>query len=300
MPGLVKQPASILAAVAVVTLAAGCGGSGGSGASAAAPSASTKTTTPGVYKGTITSTATGVTTPVLAMVGSAGEAAWMSADGRVWSGTMPTTGAHFDVSMMGRMYPGASFPDGSTNATWMMNVDHVQTQMSGRYTGAGDSGTFSLMLESMSGRPASLATLAGVYTRSTWSGYAMTMTIGSGGDLIANDSRGCMINGMVTVPDASRNLYSIAATVSSCGVLDGAYRGVGSLQDADAMRDWMAAMHPLEQGGYSHGNMDMSGMGHMGGGMGGMTYNAVPSGTSNLFMFVLDDGHHGIMDALAR
>jgi hypothetical protein len=299
MPGIVKQSRiSVLASLAFVTLAAGCGG-GGSGTSAPATPTS-KDTTPGVYKGTITSTTTGQTSPVLAMVGSAGQAAWMSADGRVWSGTMPATGAHFDVSMMGRMYPGATFPDGSTNATWTMNVDHVAGQMSGRYSGAGHMGNFSLMLESMASRPASLTTLAGVYTRSTWSGYAMTMTIGSGGDLIANDSRGCMINGMVTVPDSTRNLYSITATVSSCGVLDGTYHGEGSLQDADAMRDWMAAMHPLEQGGYSHGNMDMSGMGHMGGGMGGMTYNTVPSGTSNLFMFVLDDGHHGIMDALAR
>jgi hypothetical protein len=294
-----KNRALALASLAVVTLAAGCGG-GGSGTSSAGNPTSKDTATPGVYKGTITSTTTGQTSPVLAMVGSAGQAAWMSADGRVWSGTMPTTSAHFDVSMMGRMYPGATFPDGSTNATWTMNVDHAQGQMAGHYTGAGDTGSFSLMLETMASRTASLSTLAGVYMRSTWSGYAMTMTIGSGGDLIANDSRGCSMNGMVSVPDVNRNLYAITATVSSCGVLDGTYHGEGSLQDADAMHDWMSAMHPLEQGGYSQGNMDMSGMGHMGGGMGGMTYNTVPSGTSNLFMFVLDDGHHGIMDAVAR
>jgi hypothetical protein len=43
--------------------------------------------------------------------------------------------------------------------------------------------------------------------------------------------------------------------------------------------------------------------GYGGGGSGtrgGMTYNTVPSGTSNLFTFVLDDGRHAIMDALAR
>ena len=60
------------------------------------------------------------------------------------------------------------------------------------------------------------------------------------------------------------------------------------------MRDWMGAMHPIEQGGHTHGSMGAMG------GMGGMTYNTVPAGTSNLFMFVLTNEQNAIMDALAR
>jgi hypothetical protein len=236
----------------------------------------------------------------MALVGPDGQTAWMSTDGRVWSGAMPLTGAHFDVSLMGRMYAGATFPDGSTAGAWTMHVDHATGQMSGRFAGTGDAGSFNVMLSSMWTRPATLSSLAGVYTRSTWSGYSMTMTVGANGQLIGTDTRGCAFNGTVTVPDATRNLYDLNATVTSCGALDGAYQGRGTLFDADAMRDWMTAMHPLEQGGHTHGSMgSMPGMPGMPG-MGGMTWNTIPSGTSNLFMFVLRNQQNAIMDALAK
>jgi hypothetical protein len=284
-----------LACLSAMSIAAGCGG-GSSGAGGSDPSStpSTNATTAGVYKGTITSTATGQSTQVVALVGANGQTTWMSTDGRVWDGTMPMTGAQFDASLMGHMYTGSTFPDGSHAGMWTMNVDHSSGQMSGHFAGSGDAGHFSLMLNSMWNRPASLQTLAGVYTRSTWSGYANTMTIGTDGQLVAADSRGCNIDGTVTVPDPTRNMYAISATVTSCGTLDGAYQGMGTLLDATAMRDWMTAMHPLEQGGHTHGSM--GGMG----GMGGMTYNTIPSGTSNLFMFVLRNDQNAMMDALAK
>jgi hypothetical protein len=130
----------------------------------------------------------------------------------------------------------------------------------------------------------------------------MTLTVGTDGQMLATDSRGCTFSGAVSVPDAMRNLYAITATVTNCGTLDGAYAGQGTLLDADAMRDWMNAMHPLEQGGHTHGSMTMGGGmgGGTGGGMGGMTYNTVPSGISNLFMFVLRNEQNAIMDALAK
>jgi hypothetical protein len=291
----------------LLAFAAGCGGGSGSAANGTTPTGgsggsvtpATGPTTTGVYKGTITSTTTGQTTPVMAMVDAHGQANWMSTDGRVWTGTMPMTGAHFDASLMGQMYTGTTFPDGSTAGNGMMSVDNASGHMSGRFNGSGDAGNFDLILNSMWNRPASLPAVAGVYTRSSWTGYAMTMTIGTNGQLMANDSRGCSINGTVTIPDAIHNLYSITATVTSCGSLDGAYQGHGTLLDADAMRDWMSAMHPLEHGGHWQGNMDMTGMGHMGG-MGGMPYNTVPTGTSNLFMFVLKNGQNAMMDALAK
>ena len=54
------------------------------------------------------------------------------------------------------------------------------------------------------------------------------------------------VSGTIAVPDALHNLYGIDATVSSCGALDGRYRGMGTLVDAEAMQDWMTAMHPLD------------------------------------------------------
>jgi len=293
--------------VASLVLAA-CG-SGGGGTSISAPgtgspspvtgtptppTTTTTATTPGVWKGTITSTTTGQSTSVVALTGPDGHSAWMTTDGRVWSGQVPMTGATFDATFSGHMYDGSHFPDGTNHGNTSMMVEHHSASTTtGRYTGSGDSGTFNMSLSPMWDRPASLGTVAGVYTRSTSSGHTMTMTIGANGQLMASDSRGCVINGAVGVPDATHNLYRIDATVTSCGPLDGTYQGMGTLVDADAMQDWMIAMHPLEQGGHSHGGSMMGGSGMMG-------HNTVPTGQRNLFMFSVVNGQNAIMDALAR
>jgi hypothetical protein len=175
-----------------------------------------------------------------------------------------------------------------------MMVDHHSTNVtSGRYSGSGDAGTFNMSLSPMWDRPASIGTVAGVYTRSTSNGYTMTMTMSANGQLTASDSRGCLINGSVGVPDATHNMYRINATVTSCGSLDGTYSGMGALLDASGMQDWMTAMHPLEQGGHSHGGSMMGGSPMMG-------HNTVPTGQQNLFMFSMVNDHNAIMDALAR
>ena len=127
-----------------------------------------------------------------------------------------------------------------------MMFDYSNGTWGGRYNGRGDAGTFNVSLNPMWNRPASLANLAGVYTRRTSYGYTMTMTVGANGQLTASDTRGCLINGTVVVPDPTHNLYRLDATVVSCGTLNGAYAGMGTLLDADAMRDWMTVMQPFE------------------------------------------------------
>jgi hypothetical protein len=218
----------------------------------------------------------------------------MTTDGRVWSGQVPMTGDHFDATFSGHMYEGAHFPDGTNHGTASMMIDHHSASTtSGRYTGSGDTGTFNMIPSPMWIRPTSLGTVAGVYTRTTSNGYTMTMTIGANGQLAGSDSRGCVINGTVDIPDPTHNMHRIDATVTSCGSLDGHYQGMGTLLDADAMTDWMTAMHPLEHGGHSHGGSMMGGSSMMG-------HNTVPTGQHNLFMFSMVNGQNAIMDALAR
>jgi hypothetical protein len=120
----------------------------------------------------------------------------------------------------------------------------------------------------------------------------MTMAIDAHGLISGSDSKGCIFDGTVTVPDPPHNMYGIDAHVSSCGTHDGQYSGAGALLDADAMQDWMTAMHPLEHGGHTHGG-PRSGGGHMG-------HNTVPSGHHNLFVFAMVNDHDAILDALAR
>ena len=303
--GSLLAPMTLIAASLALTA---CGGSGGgdsttgSGASPTSPPTgtpstpptSTTATTPGVWKGSIVSATTGQTSPVVALTGPDGHSVWMATDGRVWGGRMPMSGASFDATLAGHMYDGAHFPDGTNHGTATMMVDHhAPGAMSGRYSGSGDAGTFNMSLSPMWDRPASIGTVAGVYTRTTSNGYTMTMTLDANGQLHASDSRGCMFNGTVSVPDSTHNLYRIDATVTSCASLDGTYQGMGTLLDADAMRDWMTAMHPLEHGGHSHG-------GPMMGGSPGMGHNTLPSGQRNLFMFSMVNASNAMMDAVAR
>ena len=79
----------------------------------------------------------------------------------------------------------------------------------------------------------------------------------------------------------------------TCLPADGTYSGMGALLDADAMQDWMTAMHPLEHGGHTHGGPMMGGSPMMG-------RNTVPTGQHNLFMFSMGNANNAIMDALAR
>ena len=265
-------------------------------------------TTPGVWQGTVTSPTTG-TAAMVGLTTATGQSVWMTTDGRAWTGELPATGNAMHAVMNGYMYPGRQFPDGSNTGPWSMTGSHANGTWTGRFHGSGDDATFGFSMHPAYGRPASLETLAGTYTRTTSIGYTMTWSFTQGGQLTGSDSRGCVFEGTVSVPDPARNLYRIDAAVSACGVLDGAYHGHGTLVDADAMQDWMGSMGCFQygSGGWSGGGM--MGGGTMGGGMMGggpgrwwpyAGANTVTRGTGNLFMFAMTDGRHAIMDALTR
>jgi hypothetical protein len=294
---------TVLISCAALALAA-CSGGGGSSSSSSPATGDTggngggttgaTKTTPGVWQGTVTSTTTGQSSMV-GLTNGSGQSVWMTTDGRVWSGQMPMTGTQFNTTMAGYMYPGRRFPDGTNYGMSSMVFNYGNGAWSGQYSGGGDTGTFNVSMSSMWNRPASLDTLAGTYTRTTSIGYTMTMSLTQAGELTANDTRGCVINGTVTVPDPTQNLYQISATVTSCGVLNGTYQGHGTLVDATAMRNWMTTM-----GCFQYGQTGMMGGGMMGGWWPYTGTNTVPGGTSNLFMFAMTNGQYAIMDALAR
>ena len=305
-----KTTTLVLAIAAALTVTACGGGAGGdseptSNNDGGTPAAGK--TTPGVWQGTVTSTTTG-TSSVVGLTNTSGHSVWMTTDGRVWTGQLPMTGTQMRLDMSGYMYPGRQFPDGSNYGTWSMMGSYANGAWSGQFTGAGDDATFSFAMHPAYTQPASLDLLAGTYTRTTSIGYTMTMSFTQGGQLTGSDSRGCVFNGAVSVPDPMHNLYQIEATVTSCGILDGEYRGHGTLLDASAMQGWMGSMGCFQygSGGWGGGMMGggMMGGGMMGGGMGGWWpytgSNTVPTGTSNLFMFAMTDGRHAIMDALAK
>ena len=305
----IKSSLSVVIAslIAALTMAACGGGGGGTGSSSSGSnnngsSSGSNKTTPGVWQGTVTSPTTG-NSSVVGLTNSSGHSVWMTTDGRVWTGQMPMTGTQFNANMTGYMYPGSRFPDGSNYGPWSMMANYANGTWSGQFNGTGDNTTLSFSMHPAYNRPASVDRLAGTYTRTTSIGYTMTLSFTQAGQLTGSDSRGCVFNGTVTVPDSTHNLYQIAATVTSCGILNGNYDGHGTLVDATAMQNWMSNMGCFQYGSGGWGG-GMMGGGMMGGGMGNwwpyQGSNTVPSGTSNLFMFAMTSGQHAIMDALAR
>jgi hypothetical protein len=303
MPRLYVAVRAVLLAASVASILSACGG-GSSSAPAAAPPASPGAAPPGagspgattqsavgIWEGTITSQATGQVSPMLGMVDAAGASFWMTADGRVMVGPVGTTVPHAAVQVAAHMDQGGAFANGSMHGSMDFAFDSAVAAgaLAGHVSGMGDTYTFRAAMSNMWNRPASLATLAGVYTRSTVTGYTVTLAISADGRLSGSDTRGCVMNGLATVPDPSRNLYRLTANVTSCGTLNGDYAGMGTLVDATAMSSWLRQMPPLATGGV-----------HGGGMMHGGPMNTIPTGARNLFMFALTSGQHAIMDALAR
>lgn len=299
------RPMNLLTMLAASAMLAGCGGGGGSADPGTAPSlgpgsstgdGSTKPTA-GVWQGTITSSTTG-TARVMGLTGTSGPGIWMATDGRVWTGQVPMSGTQMTATMAAYMYPGRQFPDGSNHGPWSMTGAYANGAWSGQFSGTGDSATFQFSMHPAFERPASLDQLASTYTRTTSIGYTMTLSVTQGGQLTGSDSRGCVFNGSVTVPDPSHNLYQLDVVATSCGILNGTYAGRGTLLDATAMQAWTGSMGCFQYGSGGWGG------GMMGGGMGGWWpysgSNTVPSGTTNLFMFAMTNGTHAIMDALAK
>jgi hypothetical protein len=308
MPKLLVAVRAVLLAASVASILAACGGGSSSSAPTPAAPASPGAPTPGaptpgattpgattqsavgVWEGTITSQATGQVSPMLGMVDAAGASLWITADGRVMAGPLGTTMPQGAFQVAAHMDQGGAFANGSLHGSMNFTFDPVAAgALAGHVSGMGDTYAFRAAMSGMWNRPASLATLAGVYTRATATGYTVTLAIAADGRLSGSDTRGCVLNGLATVPDPGRNLYRLTATVTSCGALNGDYAGMGTLVDATAMSSWLRQMPPLAMGG-------MHGDGMMHGG----PMNSIPSGASNLFMFALTSGQHAIMDALAR
>jgi hypothetical protein len=300
----VKSKTLLFPITAALALAA-CGGGGGGSSESPSSNDSAATdsskTTPGVWQGTVTSSTTG-TSSVMGLTNASGHSIWMTTDGRVWTGQMPMTATQMNVNMAGYMYPGRQFADGTNYGSWSMIGSLANGTWSGQLNGTGDNGSFSLSMHPGYDRPASLDLLAGTYTRTTSIGYTMTLSITQGGEITGSDSRGCVFNGTVAVPDPTHNLYQVSATVTSCGILDGSYQGHGTLLDATAMQGWLGSMGCFQygSGGWNGGMMGGGMMGGMGRWWPDTGANTVPTGTNNLFMFAMTDGTHAIMDALAK
>ncbi len=86
-------------------------------------------------------------------------------------------------------------------------------------------------------QPGSLSRVAGTWSdEDTWTGdltgYPVTATIDSNGALTGQNTRGCMLNGQVSVLDANINLYGVRMDVGNCPGLNGRYDGFATLLES--------------------------------------------------------------------
>ena len=290
----------ILLVAAAMSVAA-CGG-GSSGSSTIAPGnggnpppmtggnepPSNEVTAPiGLWKGTL-SASTDVSSELIGFVAPDGLSIWMTPDGRAFEGTMPPAGERIEFHVRTHAYYADGMDPQIRDGTMHIET-HSRTRLQGQLELGLHNETFRADLHPAWDRPASLEHLAGVYTRSVSSGYTMTMSITTRGEITASDTWGCQFNGSASVPDPSHNLYRIDGTTSACGTRDGEYHGLGALLDADAMGAWIDAMHALE-----HGDRHASGGHH------GPSGTAIAPGAQNLFLFCLYNDQQVFMDTLGR
>ena len=82
-----------------------------------------------------------------------------------------------------------------------------------------------------------LATIEAVYTTFDIFGDMSSFVIDANGVITGNSAAGCVLDGQVTIIDATFNAYGVTLDVASCGGLDGMYDGLGASQDNAVMDD---------------------------------------------------------------
>ena len=80
-----------------------------------------------------------------------------------------------------------------------------------------------------SGRPAGAAAIQGIYTTNLGTGYTLTLTVDSTGQVIGSDTNGCRLAGRFSPGRPTENQYGVKLDVSDCGRSDGLYKGRAAL-----------------------------------------------------------------------
>jgi hypothetical protein len=218
-----------MVAVGVVALGlalAGCGGGGGLDGSGGSTTPSNQSAA-GIWSGT-DSAGSGLT--IDGFINSAGQANFIRSDGVQFVGTAQVSGTALTISVSGYANFGTTFSGGSASYGLGNFTGTVTTGTSATgtltFTPTGDSpvtSTWTLNFNALYNNPSSLAAVSGNYTSGTafvdgvdpMSNAAVSITTGG---MISGQgtSSGCVMNGAVTVPNGSFNIYQISYTLQNC------------------------------------------------------------------------------------
>jgi hypothetical protein len=219
--------------LAVALPLAGCGGSGGGSSSTpSTPSASAG----GFWRGS--DSISGL--PIVGLIDEVGEFHFLRSDGAQYVGTANVSGNSISANIEGFVPIGYQFPDGSTRGTGSVSGNleartaiNLNTQFR-TDAGSVSNGTLDLTFDAIYNRVSSLATIAGTYTNPQ---DGSVITVGSDGTVFSQDpTTGCVLNGTVSIINASYNAYRLQFSDSSCigqaSVLNGVqFSGLAALDN---------------------------------------------------------------------
>jgi hypothetical protein len=225
---------SFAALLSLLVLCA-CGGGGNpSGTPPATPSAAG-----GIWMGTFTSNVTHVTSNFTGLVADTNIARFGSPDTLAqYSGVLDVSGNSFSTTATAYAPHGSTLQDGTQVGTVTISGTFApKGTMTGTYSGAGDSGTFTLTYNgSLYERASSLPGVSG-----TWKGKILDFTnfikIDDNGAITGVNTTGCFYGGHVSVIDPSFNIYSVHLDIDNCGSDNGSYDGLGALSDTSSTND---------------------------------------------------------------
>jgi hypothetical protein len=78
-------------------------------------------------------------------------------------------------------------------------------------------------------QPSSAAAVQGIYTTNLGTGYTLTITVDSTGQVIGNDTNGCSLDGEISANHSTDGYYDVMLDVNACGKSNGRYGGKAAL-----------------------------------------------------------------------
>lgn len=228
-----KRSIGLLAALALAVSLGACGGGGDSGS---APIVPTNASPGGIWQGTDSFTGLSVT----GLVTETGEFHFIRSDGVQSFGTLTVSGNNVTANVTGATPVGGAFPDGSTTGTGTFTgTVQARTSLTGTLAfrtsrGLATNSTITLSFNALYNRSSSLATIAGNYRDPTSNGV---VSVNSNGVVFEQQvATGCVINGTISIINATYNAYRVSYTFANCRspntILNGTTaNGIGTLDN---------------------------------------------------------------------
>jgi hypothetical protein len=208
-------------ALALLGLLAACGG-GGYGSGMTVNNASPG----GIWIGT--DSISGL--QVAGIVDEAGDFHFIRTDGVQYVGKATVSGNSVTANFEGFTPFGRTFPDNSTHGMGTLSgTVHERSTLSGNTQFVTDAsttsnGTISLTFSTLYNSGSSFAAIAGNYTDPA---SGDTVSVSSGGAIFSQDATtGCVINGSVSIINATYDAYAVSFTYGNCTGLSAVLNGV--------------------------------------------------------------------------